>query len=376
MNKIVRIQIGHYARTRGATGAWNASARTSEQSMNKALADEIVRLSKGLGGVTFEIIGADDRPGGKVDIFIAFHMDGAASSSAKGGSFGYLTNAESRRFAAIFKKAYENLGLPSNLRNDNYTSGLRNYYGYKSSYSGWWSKSAKLVFENGFLTNSGDLTWAKNNRTRVAQVIIDSCLDYLGLEAKPPTPPTEAELALYYKSIKTAVGSSYSREVKLWQELLNAWGADGTPLVADGLVGPRTEAAHKAWSKKFATVQRTRPGKYHWRKLRTDPADFVEPPTFEEPSPAPEPMPEPVVTPVEEAPQGVWPRLEAALALIDTQTDTIENLADELAELRTEILVERGRTKDALAELTRAKAAGKEDGDIVGQLRRLLNGQG
>ena len=238
------------------------------------------------------------------------------------------------------------------MRNDNYTSGLRNFYAYKSSYSGWSNATARMVFENGFITNDGDLTWAQQNTERVAQMIVDSCLEFLGIEVAKPVPPTQAEINTAYKRIKTAVGKSYSWEVKLWQERLNAFGAD---LVEDGLVGPNTEAAHRAWTKKFATIVQDRPGRSQWRKLLRDTADLQEvaaaPPVQE---PAPEPMPEPVVTPIEEAPQGVWPRLEAALARIEElehvsaqQDEMLVNVSTQLADAKVCLLYTSPSPRDS-----------------------------
>jgi hypothetical protein len=73
------------------------------------------------------------------------------------------------------------------------------------------------------------------------------------------------QLTDWHKAIADATGNEYSAAVELWQRLLNA---EGASLVADGLVGQATEAAHKAWARSVGSGQITaRPGRFQWRRL-------------------------------------------------------------------------------------------------------------
>ena len=194
---VVRIQIGHYQRTRGNTGASNRELDVTEQGLNKALADQIAAnaLARPVAGVTFEFVGADEKKYGSPDIFIALHMDGADREGADGPSVGYPpSSASSQRFAQIWKNRRELLDGPSAFRADNYTTGLSRYYGYGTAWSG--TAAVKMVLENGFTTNNADARWAMLNRSAVADSVIDSCAQYLSRSradaAAPAASPAHA----------------------------------------------------------------------------------------------------------------------------------------------------------------------------------------
>ena len=80
----------------------------------------------------------------------------------------------------------------------------------------------------------------------------------------PTTEAVATKLTDAWKNIEHATGNSYSAKVELWQRMLNR---DGAELKSDGLVGPKTEAAHRAWCDAEGSVVRARPGKFQWRKM-------------------------------------------------------------------------------------------------------------
>lgn len=269
-NKIVRIQAGHYPRKTGSTGAYNSELRISEQNENYLLWQTIRKevTENPVAGVTFQFIEADERLYSSCDVFIALHMDGSNSSIAQGPSVGYpVSSKTSKAFAQLFKERYQELDPPNSFRSDNYTSGLRNYYGYKSSYSG--AAPVKMVFENGFVTNTDEVTWAQNNRLRVAEMVIRVAMEHLG---------TTLDISKAWKVAKSSPEGEYSWAVLEWQRRLNAWGAD-PQLHEDGRLGAKTKAAHRAWSAvHYPSRVSDLVGRAQWKKLLKDPQASVKPP--------------------------------------------------------------------------------------------------
>lgn len=279
----LRIQLGHYARTRGSTGTRSSHFGWTEQEMNVQLGNEIKRAAEAVRDLDVEIVGADLQLGGKPDIFIALHMDGSDSISPAGGSFGHNGTSNSKKFVAILKSNYSALGLPSKLRGDNYTTALSGYYGYKSRYAGWGS-GPKIVFENGFLTNRNDARWAKDNQKRVAEAIVKAAAQYLGLvfrstqSVNAGAGSSENSTTDWYKIIETATGRVLSAAVILMQERLVEWGYS---VKIDGLIGPATEQAFQQWAYEHhplpldVSKARKRPGAAMWKKLLGKPTPKV-----------------------------------------------------------------------------------------------------
>lgn len=270
---ILRIQQGHYARTRGVVGTQSPHFNWTEQQMNVELSLAIKTAAKAYPTLDVEIVGADEQKGGKPDVFIALHMDGADATYARGGSFGHNGTTNSKNFVAVLKKAYQGLVLPSSLRGDNYTTGLSKYYGYRSGYAGWGS-GPKIVFENGFLTNRDDARWAKDNQNRVAQVIVASVVQYLKLTPQVVEPAKPLDRSDWYKIIASATGRVPSTAVYLLQERLNVW---GYTVGVDGLIGPQTEGAFQEWAYDHllgttsVATSGKRPGPGAWAKILGEP---------------------------------------------------------------------------------------------------------
>lgn len=158
------LQRGHVPRTTGATGT------AGEQEVVTAIAAEVNRYKP--AGWTVRIINADEpveRYAG--DVFIALHCDGSANPLSSGASVGYQTN-EGNALAQRWKAAYKAHGWPYGFRDDNYTSGLRYYYGYK--YAKVYTP-AYMVVEHGFLTNKAkDAPWIRSHYRQCAAAIWDA----------------------------------------------------------------------------------------------------------------------------------------------------------------------------------------------------------
>lgn len=75
---------------------------------------------------------------------------------------------------------------------------------------------------------------------------------------------SDVELQDWYQLVAEATGSKYSPAVELWQNLLNLQGQD---LATDGLVGPKTEAAHERYTAANSGRTTSRPTEGQWRSL-------------------------------------------------------------------------------------------------------------
>ena len=126
-----------------------------------------------------------DEPVPKTDVFIAFHQDGSNSSAAHGASVGYQTSL-SRAYATTWKALYQAAGWPGGFRPDNYTPGLRGYYGFRKAQS-----RVEVIFEHGFATNHSDANWMWDNIERTAIVHADTLDGYFSGGTPPPEVPPD-----------------------------------------------------------------------------------------------------------------------------------------------------------------------------------------
>ena len=204
--RAVRIQTGHYGRTSGATGAYNPRLKLSEASMNQLLSVEIQHQVGGDRQLDWQFVGPDERRPGKVDVFLALHMDGSPNRWATGPSVGYPPTSDvSKVFAQKWKVARGMIPGSLPARDDNYTVALRKYYGFSRSYSD--GSPVKMVMENGFVTNDLEAKWAIANRAEVASALIGVVRDHLDVTApieKPVVPVTRAEFEALEKRVERA----------------------------------------------------------------------------------------------------------------------------------------------------------------------------
>ena len=189
----IRIQIGHLGRASGFTGAHNRELDIREVDLNEEMAQTVKSLVERSprAGFEWEFFDADTRPGGRTDLFAAFHHDGNKNKKAVRPSVGYSpSNAESRKFAGIFKKFYGAVPGALEFRDDNYSGrALTNYYGLQNAYSG--GAPVEVVLEFEFTTNDDRVRWAINNRVALAVAFISSVYEYFGLP--PHTTPAHLE---------------------------------------------------------------------------------------------------------------------------------------------------------------------------------------
>lgn len=123
---------------------------------------------------------AGDVPDGWVgDLFLSLHGDGASQSS-HGYSFGWPANGRDpgRGPALAERLAHEwgLLGHPGGHHANNYTDGMRGYYGW-----GRVSAPTKVLIEHGFLTNPGERAWMFAHVEEMAQATYRAILAHYGL---------------------------------------------------------------------------------------------------------------------------------------------------------------------------------------------------
>jgi len=235
MSRMV-VQMGHVARTRGATGG------PGEQAMARRVAAEIRDIAADLPDVTPALIGADaPQSHYRGDRFIAVHGDAAADSRARGASVGHR-NAAGRRLGARWKTLYARAGWPGTFRNDNYTVALARYYGTGHAVSA--GNGDAIIVEQGFMTNPTERRWIDSAQgTKIAacaalaaaypQLDLQRLLD--GAPEPDMTPGPGAPPSTAPSATVITVGDE-GDDVQAWQEDLIAllgrdalprWGADG-----------------------------------------------------------------------------------------------------------------------------------------------------
>ena len=152
------VQMGHVGRKKGATGAFR------EIEFTQKLGNAMGLLLKG-SGLKYRIMGADNwlKPEpNKAKIFMALHYDGSTNKNARGFSCGYKLGTN-QRFKDTMAMSYKEFS-GFNQRPDNYTIGLKNYYGYKHVDAMWY-----LVLEHGFGSNDIEREWMFANIDRIAK---------------------------------------------------------------------------------------------------------------------------------------------------------------------------------------------------------------
>lgn len=178
------VQMGHVARTRGATGT------NGEQIFARNVAAHLAARLRDWYGHKVTVIGADQTIP-KSDFFVAIHADGSTSSTARGASVGYR-NADGQRFGAAWKKAYAALGW-ERFRGDNYTAGLRDYYGTRRAVAA--GTKWAIIAEAGFLTNPHEraMLLSTQGYTRFAQAVCNAIGAMVGHPKDPNAPAPKPE---------------------------------------------------------------------------------------------------------------------------------------------------------------------------------------
>jgi N-acetylmuramoyl-L-alanine amidase len=175
MPKRILVQAGHIApREPGFEGG---TGTVREQELTFALRKRLVALLE-----------KDDRfhpipqPGDLTDVAcdaaLFLHGDGSSNPSARGRSFGFPVHPVNVKLMRLLEKHLSRIpGAPIDHA-DNYTGGLREYYGYKRiSTSG-----PEVLIEHGFLTNPTERAWLFNNLGRQANAEYRALCEFFGFK--------------------------------------------------------------------------------------------------------------------------------------------------------------------------------------------------
>jgi len=308
----VCLQMGHVARTKGATGT--AGHRGSEQAFVKILGpmvyDRLVHA-----GLTVALIGADD-PRPTAEVFLALHQDGSGSGSAHGASVGYPVHGDGATLAKIWKARYTLAGWPFGFRPDNYTTGLHWYYGFGGLRRSWWKQAkfaSAFLIEHGFATTVSEENWMWDHMDQIAGADADAIVQYL-------KPGVVGLATVRSSSMDLSVGAS-GPSVRTLQKLLNMFSQAG--LTVDGDFGPATKAAVIAYQTKLHV-----PADGVWGPASADAhRQFVKwlgaQPVATPPKPSPQPVAKPKVVPIRPVPQPVDPLVDI-LARLKTVTADLD----------------------------------------------------
>ena len=246
----ITIQQGHCFRAEGATGT------VREQEFAYRLSEELDDVFRFFGWKV-NIIGADyGGPYPSADIFVALHCDGSINGGAHGASVGFPieTAVESARYASLWKVCHqETAGYEWGFRRDNYTRGLKRYYGFGQG----GHFRVELVVEHFFATNAAEQLWAFSPGTirKMALAHAQTAGDYLNYVAalgvpEAPDPndvlsPNELGdlLATLHGAEPHNYPPAYFGDGRVSTRAIQAWqGVIGTR--ADGVWGPKSQAAH------------------------------------------------------------------------------------------------------------------------------------
>ena len=324
------VQAGHVPRTRGATGA-NGLLGTEQQFTLKTAT--YIQKWLTLRGWTCEMIGADDDVPDS-SVFVAIHHDGARSSKARGPSVGYPPgDDQSKRAAQEWKRSYGQAYPGPSFRPDNYTDGLKYYYGYRKTRA-----SVKLVCEHGFGSNPEDarFMWSDAGQDAAVDAIEAVLGHWLGWDARlspqevharlnpgaQPAPRTAAPVTLPpiagTRMLYRMPGDPLMRgdDVRALQQILADAGYDPGPI--DGIFGTGTETAVRDFQQAHGLAVDGIVGPRTWAELTRVPPDQTVPeganaastaaeppaPIVPEAETPPPPPPAPVTPPVVAEPPG------------------------------------------------------------------------
>ena len=128
-----------------------------------------------------------DVPDGWIgDLFLSFHADGGGAS-ASGYSFGWPANGRDPgrgpNLARLLAAEWAALKHPGGHHTDNYTDGMRGYYG--------WSRvvaATKVLIEHGFMTRPEEQAWMFAHVDEMAQATYRAILKHYGLRPVRRTP--------------------------------------------------------------------------------------------------------------------------------------------------------------------------------------------
>lgn len=167
MGKIT-LQLGHCFRKTGATGGRGEQKFTN--SVGNILAEELRKL----GHDVIVLLADQDVPDYR-DVFVALHTDGSSNLDRHGASVGYPSNSNGK-LAEAWKRAHQRAGYAWGFLPNNYTTNLRNYYGFGKAVG----YKHEFLAEHGQHSNDNEYLWMHSDYRRCAMAHVAAIGEIVG----------------------------------------------------------------------------------------------------------------------------------------------------------------------------------------------------
>jgi N-acetylmuramoyl-L-alanine amidase len=158
----VLVQAGHVAPREPGFTAGTGTIR--EQELTKAVRRRLVALLRADGRFAPVPCPGDIPDGIAVDAAVFLHGDGSDNKAATGYSFGFPIHSVNEKLARLIDAEFQRIPGHPPHHSDNYTGGLREYYGYRRVPT----SGPEVLIEHGFLTNPGEQKWMFRNLNQLA----------------------------------------------------------------------------------------------------------------------------------------------------------------------------------------------------------------
>lgn len=174
--KRILVQAGHIAPREPGFEAGTGTIR--EQEFTRKLRDKVVALLEEDGRFDAVPVPGDIPDGVRCDAALFEHADGSASSAARGTSFGFPMHPTNERLVRLLRAEYERIPGHPPRHADNYTGGLRQYYGYGRVQT----EGPEVLIESGFMTNPAEQRWLFAHIPDMAEAQYRALLKFFGME--------------------------------------------------------------------------------------------------------------------------------------------------------------------------------------------------
>lgn len=176
----ILIQAGHVAPREpgheGQTGAY------LEQEFASRMQQHLARRFRSDGRFTVDTCPGDIPEGWTGDVFLSLHCD-AAGSSSRGFSIGWPANGRDPgrgpELAARITRRFLAIPHPGGHGTDNYTDGMRGYYGWRRV-----NAPTKVLIEHAFMTNAAERDWAFGHIAEMGDATYTAVVEHLGLDTR------------------------------------------------------------------------------------------------------------------------------------------------------------------------------------------------
>ena len=149
-----------------------------EQELTKAIRRRLVKLLRRDERFQPVPCPGDIPDGVSVDAAIFLHGDGSANPASTGYSFGFPVHPVNQKLATLIDAEFKTIPGHPPHHEDNYTGGLRQYYGYRRVPT----PGPEVLVEHGFLTNPGEQKWIFDNLTPLARAEYRALCRFFQLE--------------------------------------------------------------------------------------------------------------------------------------------------------------------------------------------------